>query len=117
MIPEAPPSASVPVSDPALLDDLLETSSSLYHRAIAKKQLELQAKLERVVCESRAWYRQEFARPEANAEYLNFIIWNHIQKVKSGLREELHEFMDAAAVQRAGLDQAIYIHCTPFLDA
>lgn len=117
MRPEASPPASVPERDTSLLDDLLETSDRLYHRAVSTKQLDLQSNLEEATNAARAWYQREFARPGANKEYLDFIVWQHLQKVRERLKAELHEFMDAALVEQADRDQAIYLHCTPLVDA
>src|SRR5688572_23951144 len=117
MPPEASPPALVYEQEASLLDDLLEISSRLFHRAVAGKQLALQAKREGATNVARDWYLREFARPGAKKEYLDFIVWQHLQKVRARLKEELHRFMDAALVEQADRDQAIYLHCTPFVDA
>lgn len=94
----------------AALDDLLETSKRLYHRLIAQEQVRLQEWIETEQGHVEAWRQNELQRPGANPEYLEFLVTEHLTKLRARVRENLNVFIERQTELKADRDWGIFLH-------
>lgn len=77
--------------EPTLHDDLLETSDRVFHREVAKFQLQQHARFMEFMRQLDAWHKQEQQNIMNNPLQLAWMVKEHIKKIRAQLRAETKE--------------------------
>ena len=91
------------------LEDLLEVSDKVYHKAMTKVQIALRARYESVMDELATWAAAQL-EGGANAHQVDFMTDDHLVKTRGWLRKERDSYQQRYLIEKFLRDEGIRRH-------